>query len=428
MTVRHNAIIVIGFSILGLGGVHSAYAADPMASMPVLERSFKDFAPIGFKLGTFDVFPNLDTSVEYTSNTLQSDNNEESESIYRARAGVNGRSVSGRLTTDISGFIERLDYQKTDGFDQVNFLANAKTEYTISPVASVSGEIDIERKHQTRYQAGTIASAFDPIQIDEYGFLTSLMLNPGSIKWTASAEYENISHEDTVLNATGTPLIQSDRDRSLYSLGLRANFEKFSTQQDVGFTPFLGIKTTRTVFERRNFDTTTNQFSGIDQSNTRYSLSGGIDMKTKGKWRGSASFGYGLSNPDDDRLDKQGASVVDIDLTYLYSPLTNFIFEAERFFTDDTDSADSTLETRLSGRVVHELTRQWILSTGISYVNREFGGNLEDDTIEGNIGFTHLINNRFAVDGDVKYISRESNQQNGDYDETRAMIRLKTKF
>jgi uncharacterized protein (PEP-CTERM system associated) len=144
--------------------------------------------------------------------------------------------------------------------------------------------------------------------------------------------------------------------------------------------------------------------------------------------RGNARVGYGIYNPDDNALDRQNSTVVDIDLAYLYSPLTNFYFSAERFFTTNTDDIGGTLETRLSAKVIHELTRRWILNASVGFTNRSFSDDGSDQTWLSGAGFTHRINERFSVGGDVKYISRESNQDNGDFDETRAMIRVNTKF
>jgi len=38
------------------------------------------------------------------------------------------------------------------------------------------------------------------------------------------------------------------------------------------------------------------------------------------------------------------------------------------------------------------------------------------------------LNDRFSVAGDVQFISRESSLNNADYDETKAIIRLNTRF
>ena len=75
-----------------------------------------------------------------------------------------------------------------------------------------------------------------------------------------------------------------------------------------------------------------------------------IDIKPTGKLRGVASIGYGSDRPDDDRLETQDDMVVNIDLSYLYSPLTNFTFNINRFFAGNNGASSMALETQLSGK------------------------------------------------------------------------------
>jgi len=144
--------------------------------------------------------------------------------------------------------------------------------------------------------------------------------------------------------------------------------------------------------------------------------------------RGTARVGYGGFTPDDNALNEQKNAVMSIDLTYLYTPLTNFILGADRFFTNSTDSAGGTLQTRLNASVIHELTRQWIIRGDLVYIDRSFNENSEDQTWRGGLGFNYRMNRNLSFNGDLEYITRESNVPNGDYDEARAMLRINTKF
>jgi len=312
----HRYLILFIFSIISIYASKMANANDPLAKIPVLDRSFPGFSPKGFRVGSFLFVPTFDTSINYTTNTTQSSDNEISESIYNGRIGGQATAEFGRHKAEFNGFIEHLKYQKTDDFDHINFKGTAKTAYQISSAASIAGEATIERRHQTRYDVGTIDAAFSPIAIDEYGFIASLNLKPKNIRWGLTGEYKRSQHENADLLSGNATIIQSDRDRSSYGLSARASFEQFSSQSDIGFTPFLGISVTRNDFDRRNYDGNTGNFTGVDQSNMVYSVNAGIDMKSGGKLQGSVNLGYASNHPDDKTLNKQSSGVVDIDLTF----------------------------------------------------------------------------------------------------------------
>ena len=415
--------------VLGMGiGHYQSHAYDPVGHQPILERVFKEFSPAGFKLGTFNIFPALDTGIDYTSNTQKTDQNPISESIWRTTGNLTASSSNERYETTFNAKFDNRDYSTTDSFDHTNFAGFAGFKYRFSPVVEGRIESDYQRVFQTRYETGTINAAYDPIQVDEYGLEAGLKFQPGSIRWDVFGGYRDIDYQNTTITSTGAELVQDDRDQQIYNAGVKLALQKFSRGADAGYTPFMGFNYSRTEFERRDFVTATNDFTGADQSNTKYDAHVGIDLKSGGKLRGSARVGYGIFEPDDDSLNRRQNGIINIDMTYLYTPLTNFIFGADRFFTNSTDAVGGTLQTRLSATVIHELTRRWILRGDIAFTNRSFESDGEDQTWQAGLGFTHRLNRRFAVNGDIKYISRESNQANGDYDEARAMLRLKTRF
>lgn len=403
-------------------------AADPIGELPILERVFEEFTPKGLKLGRFIVLPRIDVGIDYTSNTARTDGNEISERIYTTRGGLTVATTTDDYELTIQGEVDRRDYQKSDDFDRIDANGYIGFVYDIDDMSELLLEASGIKTEQTRYETGTINAAFEPIEIRQYEAGARLRLKPGTVRWDIEAGIEDNNFSDTNFLSDGSRLVQRDRNNTVYSLGVDAAFQRLSSDAAGGITPFLGFQLDRTDFERRDFNTITNDFTGADQSNWRYRANAGLEFSPTGKLRGRVGVGYGIYDPDDGSLDRQASNIIDIDMTYLYSPLTNFVFGAERFFSNNTEDVGGTLETRLSARVIHELTRRWILDASIAYADREFSNDASDQTFITGAGFTHRLNDRFSVLGDVRYISRESNQDNGDYDETRAMIRLNTKF
>lgn len=419
------------FGVVGLVTfyeVESLIASDPMGNIPVLDRRFSDFSPAGFRLGMFHMQPSLDTSISYTSNALQASNNEQSDKILTAVAGVTGTADLGRSNISINGNIEQIKYQEISDLNRTNFHGEVNLDYDLSSTSSLQFQLAKDRTHETRFENPVEQDIFEPIQVDEHGFLTALILRPAHTQWAFTAGYNDINYRNTKLVSTNAVSVQDDRDHAVYSGGVKVSYGRFGDKYKQRLVPFLGLNIAKSSYERNGFETGTSDYTGTKKDSTNYNVIAGIDIKPTGKLRGVASIGYGYDRPDDSTLEAQDDMIVNIDLSYLYSPLTNFTFNINRFFAGNNGASSMALETQLSGKIVHELTRQWILNAGLDYIQTEFSNDLTDTTLSGNIGFDYRMNKTFAIGGDIRYIGRESDRANGDYDETRAMIRLKTNF
>jgi hypothetical protein len=416
-------VVVSGLSIAG------AMANDPMGNIPILDREFSGLTAKGFNLGLFTIKSRLSTGIEYTSNTLQSDDNEVSERVYRTVGALNAVKETDHYDLTLIAEIDDRRHQTTKDFNHTNARGFIGFVYDLSHSSELSITGSAEQAHQTTFETGTVNAAYRPTEIREYEANARWRYKPGTIRWDVFGGIADRSFEDTEFIASGNPFIQTDRDATIYTAGADIALDRLPSEfGQKGITPFLGFRVDRTEFDRRDFDANTNDFTGVDQSNWQYGVTAGVEFAPTGKLRGTARVGYGLYRPDDGDLDDQSSSIASIDLTYLYSPLTNFMFGADRFFTNNTDDVGGTLETRLSARVIHELTRRWIFDAGLSYTNRSFSNTVEDDTWITDAGIAHRLNDRFSVEGDVQFISRESSRLNADYDETKAMIRLNTHF
>lgn len=401
----------------------AAEAADPLATIPVKERAFDSFEPKGLKLGKLTVFPALETKTVWTSNVFQQENAAASDRIFIVRPVISALLPLGDHRFDFTFEAERQIYAEYDSQTRTDYTGRAAGRFALSPAVTLETGIEAERHHPGRLDLSAPEIPEKPVAVDEKGFFTTLILKPSRLHWRLDLAARDIAHDDGTALETGNTVVFRDRDRSVYEAGGEVAYETGRR-----WKPFIGFSFSRAVFDRRDYIDGSG-FSGPLQDRNRYAVNAGLDLSPAGKLRGRLAVGYGYENPDDETLDEGSTGLVDIDLTYLYSPLTNFTLNAGRFFANDVNAAQSIIETRLSAGIIHELTRRWILEAGADYRIRDFQNTgEEDDTLTGFLGAGFKINDRFRLGGEIRHITRNSNRPGGGFDETRALIRLRSAF
>lgn len=409
-------------------GVFGAMAADPMGGVPILDRQFKGYQPLGFRLGKFAVYPSASIETGYTSNVLQTPDDEISDKVMSGTAGLSAHGGFNRLDVDIQGDISQVDYQDVDAFDHTDYGGNIRAYYDMSSTVDLSMEAGASRSNESRLENASLSGIYDPVEIDQHYIRGAVAYKSNDIRWIFKGGYRGINYSDTTLNNGSQTLVQRDRDRNIYTADIEVSHEGYTGENGSRFIPFLGLSYNRSVYDRRDYNATVGTFTGIDQNNTVYGAAVGVDIQPTGKLRGRASIGYGLNKPDDVTQDDKSDLTAKIDISYLYSPLTNFVFGVDRFFANDSQTSETSLETNLSAKVIHELTRQWVFDAGVTYTEREFADGLGDETWDFRTGVSYRLNKNVSIGGSVDFITRESGRTGGDYDDTRAMIRVNTKF
>ena len=415
-------ILVMGLAPLVCGyGVSKA--ADPMAGVPIIDRSFKKLEPKGVRVGKFLLLPSVQSDVEYTNNVFQTNAKKESDKVFVLSPQITGEANFSGNKVSLNVEAEQYLYEKYDSQDRLNYNAEIGINVPLSTTARFDAKIITGQDHNRRLEeSGSVIESAEPVQYNRTGFLSELILKPSNIEWRIGAAANQLKYKNTRRLSDNALFVQNDRDRVSYGATVKATYDA-----GLRFKPAFGISYTQFDFDRRNFVSGAG-YGGVNQDRQRFAALAGIEMLPVGKWRGEAKVGVGYEVADDSVLDNQATNLIDIDLTYLYTPLTNFNFEFERFFEDDTNATQGVIQTRLAASVVHELTRQWLLSAGISKEWRDFQNGNDDGTLGGFIGANYKINRQFTLGGVIEYLDRESNRNNGDFDETKAMIRLKTAF
>ena len=359
------AVIIAGFSLCC--GYGLSMAADPMAGIAVIDRSFPKLQPIGFRLGAFTLYPSLEKEVNYTSNVFQTTEDEKADRIYVLRPSVTGVGRFGKHELSFDVKATHMAYANEDEQNYTNYNAAIQNSFHFSKALRIDVGGILSRNHARRLESiGAEVVGAEAIESDVRGLFAKLILEPAQFRWELGVNYAQTSFQDVNERSTNNLVVQRDRDHSSISLDANVIYNAGTR-----IKPFLGFSYSRTTYDHLNHIDGSG-FTGNNQDRDRADILVGVHFAPTGKLRGSAKIGYGYEMAKDDTLDNQGDSLVNIDLTYLYTPLTNFNLGFERFFTDDTSAVQGVVETRLSASVIHELTRQWILSAGTQITRRDF--------------------------------------------------------
>lgn len=400
-----------------------AMASDPMGDLPIQARLPNSLKPLGLKVGVFTLYPSLRQDVGYTDNVYQVKSGRKSDKFYSVRPSLMMKGAMHGHDLALSAHAERIMYQEYDAQGYTNFKLGLSDEVTLDSTTSLNVGAQFDRHHETRIDLDGTEPAFsEPVRSDTRHIFAKMKFKPARLGWTIGADYKAIGYSNTKSLSGDQTIIQDDRNRIEARLSADVVYDSQRRIQ-----PFFGLSYEHVDYAKRDYVDGAG-YIGVDQDRNRVEGLAGFILKPIGKWSSSAKVGYGYEMTKDDALDNQGSGLVDIDLTYLYTPLTNFMFGFERFFSDDTPSTRGIVETRLSTSVIHELTRQWILTAGVRWAHRDFDQGSQDNTITGILSAGYKMNRHFRLTGDIEHIDRESNRANGDFSETKAVISLKSSF
>ena len=90
----------------------------------------------------------------------------------------------GRSNISIDGNVEQIKYQDISDLDRTNFRGEINLDYDLSSTSSLKFQLTKDRIHETRFEKPRGTRCFlNPIQVDEHGFLTTLILRPAHTQW-----------------------------------------------------------------------------------------------------------------------------------------------------------------------------------------------------------------------------------------------------
>ena len=369
--------------------LRSNQAAETVDRVRRLNRADADdpFAPIGVRVGTFILYPELIQTIGASSN-LQNERD--------ATSGAFTETIlSSRLVSDWSShqaeFNSRFSYRKDFAGDEQQ-----------DPSAAVDGRLRLDISRDT---VATLRGAIDFAREDYSDVLDDESLSGRADVFSGSLAAE-LTHDFHPVSVGGTltaarrsylslPEGSVDEDYTTLSAALRTGFDL-----SPAIKPFVEASLGRRLFDVPQ----PSERDGPSRDAWLPALRTGVALDLRDKLKGEIAVGYAWYLPDDEAARTASATTLDASLVWSPQRGTDVTLAALTSFAPELTGQSATTNYETSLAIAHSVGARTTLTAAARL-------GYEDSTIEnddklllsGEAGFNYWLNRQFALTGSYEH-------------------------
>lgn len=379
--------------------------AQPGRGVGVQQRSRPDYEPLGIRMGSFLVYPSLESGIEYTDNLFESDGGESDDFLYVQRPRIVVESDFSNHEVGFEAGIVKTFHR--DHSDQDILQVDAR----------VIGRVDVVRSTSIDAEAGIIFDTEDGSSTDSPGGAsepTESVTLGGALGITHSfnrlsvslrGSLVDIDFNDTVL-AGGGSSNEDDRDRLETELRVRVAYE---------FSPNMTVFT-EALMDNRDYDLVVDD-GGENRDSNGFGVQAGLAFNLGRLANGVAGIGYLRRSYDDATLASIEALIFNADINWHVTALTTLRVLAMSTIEETTQNNSAGVVQHVLGiGIDHEWLRNLILGVDVLYTMEDFEGiSRKDSVFEAALGLEYFFNRRLSARAGWRHVRRESNIAGSDF-------------
>ncbi len=373
------------------------------------------FDPIGIKIGSFVLFPEVELDAAWNSNVFRAPS-AQSDSAFELRPSARLVSNWSRHALEFRGTGGLSYFNEFNSENDKSYLLESRGRLDVTRRTNLQALISREQALESRsaLDASTAGSRINQITERAEGALNH-RFNRLSLQFRGSVTDFGFGETENV----GVTTSNADRDYTATEETVRATWE---------FKPTFSVFTEVAV-NQRNYDTAAAS-DGLNRSSDGERYRAGVSFGNTGQiLRGEVSLGYGVQTPDDKRLQDIDGLILDANATWRVSDFTSILFNARSDVSETTTVNVGGSFNRSAGvEVRHALRRYLIASAGLTYSTQDSqDGVIDENEIRATLGAEYFVNS------DVILFSRYAHTQftsadgltDYDADEVRLGLRLR---
>ena len=374
------------------------------ASVGVAQRGRPYYDAIGVNVGSFRLYPRVETGGGVTTNTyLTADKPDTAPFIY-TQAGASLRSQWRRHSLSVNGVTYLRGFLGEARRNEETWRLGAEGTFQVSNLFAVTAEAEASRQVENQL-SGDVTAEIAALSRYRRNFASVRgQYQAGRIRAFAVVDHEDFTFSD-VRFPDGTINDQRDRDRGI---------ERVTAQVEYARTPSISFYG-QASYGRINYDALLNGTDpNIDSDGYRVAVGTNIDFEERA--RGSIGVGYTRRNFDSRRYDTVSGLSVEARLETYPTRLTTVTLEGQRVLQDSALQGTSAYwDNRVSARVDHELLRNLILNARGEVASLTYIGTSQRAKVYSvSTGARYMISRRMGLQGQMGYNSVTRSRDAGD--------------
>lgn len=373
------------------------------------------FEPVGIRIGSFVLFPELEFGGSAYSNVFLSPD-AQSDVAFDLRPSL-------RLASNWSR--HALEFRSTGTF---SWYSDFDTENDESYLVEARGRLDVTRRTNVQALVSRNVELESRSALNASSVGTRIQQTTDRAEGTFNHRFNRLSVQlrggvaDFAFGPSvnlGVVSTNSDRDYTRTDQALRASWE---------FKPTFSVFS-EVAIDQRNFDTATVS-DGINRSSNGERYRAGVSFGNTGAFlRGEIGVGYGVQRPDDARLGDTDGFLIDANATWRPTELTSLLFTAQSDISETTTAnIGGSFFRTLGVEVRHQLRRYLIASAGITYSTQNSeDGVIDESEVRTTLGLEYFLSSDVVLFSEYAHASFNAVGTTTDYesDEIHVGMRLR---
>jgi hypothetical protein len=400
---------------LGLEQGAELVGGDPSFRRVLPERRFGPWQPLGARLGSMIVLPQVEAARFHTDNLFRSPTNRRSDQAIELRPSLRLRSNWARHEIEATVLGGLTWYDEFSSENERRIAAQARGRLDLRRFTTLTGELGYSYELQQRGTAESVAGQERPaVIVRNAGAILDQRINRVRLQLRGSRtdyDYSTITGSD---GAGGATIVSGpDRNYAQDIVGARAGYELSSAM-----TFFADIAGDRRRHEAAN------RADNILRDSDGARVRAGVVLDVRGRLQGQLSIGHATQRPRDGRLAEVSGFIVDAGLAWQPTALTELRLIARSDVTETTLArSGGALARAVEGELRHALRRNLILIAGLSYSVSDYAGiELTEAETRGRLGVEYYIAREALLTAAWQHTHFDSSEARRDWDESRVRV------
>jgi len=378
--------------------------------IPVMQRPRPEFDPIGIRMGSFLLFPQLGLDGSYDTNVFRTATGELSDYFFTIAPSFKLQSQWQRGMAELYGGVSDYQYAKYSQESLADWDVGADTRYDIVGAGNEPGSTSlyangaVAELHELLSSPNTVGNQKSPNRYYNDHAELDGTTRPGRLGFSAGGIFDRFDYLQTPLNGGGF-INNTDRSFDDYQ-GYVKSFYDFSP----GYSGFV-----RGTYESRSFDQFLDR-TGVHRSSNGYKIDGGVDLQVTHLVSGEVYLGvlkYDFTAP----LKNLSGIDYGVQLDWLATPLITVHLTGSRTLTQVVMAGTAIMVGDAVGASAdYELRRNVIIQGHASFVTASYPGLTRHDAYPDlGLGVRYLLNRHLSLNASYDYTDRTTDATGSDF-------------